>query len=61
MTTQSQEWWTVKEAAEHLRVSTQTVRQYIRQGRIASSQVTPRGRVLVSAASVEKLLERNRH
>jgi len=61
MTTQSQDWWTVKEAAEHLRVSIQTVRVYIAAGRIAYSQVTPRGRVLVSAASVEKLLERNRH
>ena len=57
--TLDREWLTVEEAAAYLRIHPMTVRRYIKSGLLPASQPVRRGRVLISAASIGKFLEKN--
>lgn len=46
---------TVEETAKHLKVTQQTVRNYIKQGKVKAKKT--KGRVLVEYSSLDKLLE----
>jgi excisionase family DNA binding protein len=52
---------TVDEAAAYLRVHPMTVRRMIREGKLKASQLVARGRVLIAATDIEKLLEKSKH
>lgn len=56
-----QDWMTVAETAKYCRCSTWTIRQRIIDGKLKVSQMVPNGRVLISAASIEKMLEKSAH
>lgn len=55
------DWFTVRQAAEYLQVSTRTIFRYIDRGTLAASQLVTNGSVRVSTISIEKLLEKNEH
>ena len=48
------EYMTIEEAAEYLRRSWISVRNYIKAGKLEGYQAVPKGRWLVTRASVEK-------
>jgi len=52
---------TVSEAAAYLRVHPMTVRRMIREGKLKASQLVARGRVLIAATDIEKMLEKSKH
>jgi excisionase family DNA binding protein len=54
----SGEWVTQAEAARYLRVSTWTIRKWAHEGKLVRSVLGHRT-VLISSASVEKLVERS--
>jgi excisionase family DNA binding protein len=49
---------TVAEAAEYLRCSSWTVRELIKRGILEASRLVPRGKVRISAVSIEKALQK---
>ena len=55
------DWFTVKQAAAYLQVSTRTVARYVDRGTLSASQLVPGGTLRISAISIEKLLESTRH
>ncbi len=57
-TTLNRDWLTIKETGEYLRCGPGTVRQLIDSGQIEARQLVPRGKWLIKASSIEKLLER---
>lgn len=52
------DYMTVKETAEYLKCDVQTVRKYIKIGKLEASQIVPKGTMRISTASVERLLGR---
>ena len=54
--TQPSELITPKEAAARLRVTTQTLRAFIKDGRLEASKLGPRT-IRISAAAIEKFME----
>lgn len=54
------DWLTIESTARYCCVSHWTIRLWIRAGDLKASQRVRKGRVLVSAVSIEKLLERQR-
>ena len=52
---------TVDESAAYLRVHPMNVRRMIREGKLKASQLVARGRVLIAATDIEKLLEKSKH
>lgn len=63
MTTQTLDcdWLTVAEAAKYCRCSIWTIRERIKAGALKSSQLVPNGKVLISAVSIEKMMEKSAH
>jgi excisionase family DNA binding protein len=55
------DYLTVAQTAAYLQCCTRTVRRYIDTGLLSASQLVPGGIIRISANSIEKLLERNRH
>jgi excisionase family DNA binding protein len=55
------DWFTVRQAAAYLQVSTRTIARYIDRGTLSASQLVPGGTIRISAISIEKLLEMNQH
>jgi excisionase family DNA binding protein len=51
-------WITKKQAAEELQVNERTIARWIKAGLLQSAQMVPNGTVRISAASIEKMLER---
>lgn len=58
MRTLDRDYLTVKQAAEYLNVKPQTIQQWIHRGKIQSVQAVPRGKHLISAAMIERMLRR---
>lgn len=52
---------TVAEAAAYLRIHPMTVRRMIREGTLKASQLVAKGRILIAATDIEKLLEKSKH
>jgi excisionase family DNA binding protein len=52
------DWLTVKQAADYLQVGTLVIRQYVKRGILEGSQLVPKGKVRISAISVEKALQK---
>jgi excisionase family DNA binding protein len=52
------DWLTIEETARYCRVSHWTVREWIKAGSLTATQRVRKGRILVSAVSIEKLLEK---
>lgn len=52
---------TVSEAAAYLRIHPMTVRRMIREGKLKASQLVAKGRILIAATDIEKLLEKSKH
>lgn len=55
------DYLTVKQAAEYLQYNQDTIRRYVRQGILESSRIVAGGKIRISAASIEKLLQKARH
>ena len=51
------EWLTVRQAAKYLQVHPNTIRSYVTAGVLSASQLVPGGKLRISSASIEKLLE----
>ena len=51
------DWFTVRQAAAYLQVSTRTIARYIDRGTLSASQLVPGGTIRISANSIEKMLE----
>jgi excisionase family DNA binding protein len=49
---------TIREVMAVLRVGRSTIWNYIAAGKLVKHQVTPRGKVLIPAASVERLINK---
>lgn len=54
------DWLSVQQTAAYLGCSTGTVRNYIRAGALSCSQLVRRGKVRISAVSIERVLEKSR-
>lgn len=54
--TLNRDWLTVQQAADYLQLDAQTVRKYVRLGRLEGRQIVAAGKWRISAASIEKLL-----
>jgi excisionase family DNA binding protein len=54
------EWLTVAEIAEHLKVSDQVVRRWIRQGRIEAQNFGGRAGYRVRSSDLEKFLSKGK-
>jgi excisionase family DNA binding protein len=52
------DYFTVKQAAAYLQVSTRTIARYIDRGTLTASQLVPGGTIRISVTSIEKLLGR---
>jgi len=50
-------WLSTKEAAERLGITTRTLHRYIKEGKIAASQIVPNGKLRISLESIDRLLE----
>jgi excisionase family DNA binding protein len=53
------EWLTVREVAQELRVKERTVRRWITAGRLPAAQVTPRSSLRIRRSDLERLLRSN--
>jgi excisionase family DNA binding protein len=53
------DWLTPAQAAAYMQVHRNTIDRWLRRGFLRAGQAEPGGRVRVSAASIEKMLERN--
>ena len=51
------DWFTVRQAAAYLQVSTRTIARYIDRESLSASQLVPGGTIRISAISIEKVLE----
>lgn len=58
--TLDRDWLSIDQTAEYFQVAKGTIRNWIKAGVLEASQLVPRGAVRISAASVEKQLERSR-
>lgn len=54
------DYLTVAEAAKYCRCSAWTIRERIKAGTLQASQLVPRGKVLISAVSIEKMMEKRK-
>lgn len=54
------DWLTIEQAAAYLQRSKYSVRHYLKLGVLSSSQIIPRGHILISAVSIEKMMEKGR-
>lgn len=52
------DWFTVRQAAAYLQVSTRTIFRYIDRGTLTASQLVVNGSIRISTINIEKLLER---
>jgi excisionase family DNA binding protein len=50
-------WLSTKEAAERLGITTRTLHRYIKEGKIAASQIVPNGKLRISLESIDRLFE----
>lgn len=50
------EYLTVKQAADYLQISTQTVRRYITDGKLQASQIVPNGKIRIPKLCIDELL-----
>jgi excisionase family DNA binding protein len=55
------DWFTVGQAAAYLGKTTRTIHRWMEGGLLPFSQPVPNGSILISAISIEKLLEKTRH
>ena len=55
--TLDRDWFTVRQAAAYLQVSTRTIARYIDRGTLSASQLVPGGSIRISVTSIEKMLE----
>jgi excisionase family DNA binding protein len=57
-TTLKKDWLSSQEACSYLGISFPTLKKYIADGNLQASQIVERGKIRVSASSIEKLLNR---
>ena len=56
--TLDQDWVSAKKACAYLECSFPTLKRYINENKLRATQITPKGKIRVSASSIEMLLNR---